>query len=101
MAKRGRPAKTEYQDLTTDFQDAVASMSDEDVRKRIAEVALDQAALNEAQALDEDLKTKKEEAKFAGEIYAEGNKANKLKIKYCRSILLNRGKAAGTAPGEE
>ena len=98
MAKRGRKAKGKFDDLPTDFQDAVASMNEVEIRSRISEVSLNQAALEEAKAADQHLKECQEQAAMAGAVYREGGKANKLKIQFCRQVLTDRGKAAGEGP---
>lgn len=92
---RGRPKgsgkKDPFADLPGEFKERVESASIEDLRKIIAEVAMDQIALEQAKALDEDLKQKQEQAKEAGAIYSDGGKLNKLKHRLCRRVLEDRG----------
>lgn len=98
MGKRGRPAKGKFDDLKDidqEFMSAVESKSDEEVHAMIAQVALNDAALTAAKKLDEDLKEKKEAAKFANEPYSKGAKMNKLRIAYARQVLNLRGKESG------
>ncbi len=97
---RPKSDKDPYENLDEDFKDAVASMKEEDIRKKIAEVALNQAAMDQAMENDLDLQEKKEQLKVCTEPYSEARKANKLKIKYCRQILENQGKDTGTAEVE-
>jgi hypothetical protein len=100
MGRRGRKAKDPFEDLDSEFKDAVASMKDEEIKTRIAQVAMDQQALNEAKKNDEDLKQRQSAVKVAMEPYRAGNKGCQLRIKYARMILDARGKEAGTNPLE-
>ena len=88
----GRKAKATFDDLDSDFKDSVASMADEDVKKKVSEVALTEHENPEAQTADQDLEAKKREHTEAGAQYREASKANKLKIKYCHALLESRGK---------
>lgn len=97
---RGRKPKDPYAGLDQDFKDAVASMKDEEIRAKIAQIAMDQQALDEAQKKDGDLKEKKEVVKYAMEPYLEGRKGCQLRIKYGRMILDARGKDSGTSSVE-
>jgi len=93
MAKRGRPAKDKFADLAPEFKDSVEGATDDKILTLLGEVAkseeLNQRSMND----DEDLAQKKEQAKFAGEGYAEATKANKLKRAYLYNVLKARGKA--------
>lgn len=97
---RGRkagPPKDKFDELDEDFRNGIASMSEAEIRERIAKISLDQAALMEAKEQDEDLKAKKEVAREAGAIYREGTKANKLRIGFARRVLGDKGKDTGDA----
>lgn len=89
----GRKKKAPFADLDQDFKDTVASMSDEEIKKRCAEVALAEHENREAKKADTDLAEKLGAAKFAGEQYREATKMNKLRIAYAHFILEARGKA--------
>ncbi len=96
----GRPKKDKFEDLSADFKDSVASMSEVEIRTRISNVALNQVALLNAKENDLDLAEKQEAAKFAGEVYREGSKANKLMIEFCKRVLEDQGKASGEFASE-
>jgi hypothetical protein len=91
-----RPKKTgekdPFQDLDEDFRNSIQAMDETDVRRRISDVALDQANLMSAKDEDVDLQKAKEVAKEAGAVYRDGTKANKLKISFCKRVLEDRGK---------
>ena len=94
MAPRGRMGKQKkgkFDDLPTDFKDAVAQSSPEDINKRIAEVAKATEELRKAQENDQDYQEKKEALKEAGAVYRDGFKANRLKIQYCVQVLGDKG----------
>lgn len=95
MAKgrMGRPKKGKFDDLTTEFKDAVAQSTPEEINSRIATIAKDTEALVKAQAEDQDYQTKKEALKVAGEVYRDGKKMNRLKIQYAIQVLADKGKA--------
>jgi hypothetical protein len=92
---RGRKPKDPFAEVPQEFRDAMAAADDAVLNARIAEIAKNDAALQEAKEKDEDLKSKKKEASVAGAVYREGQKANKQKITYIRKILEGRGKPAG------
>ncbi len=83
--------KDEFADLDSDFKDAVAGESPEDIRKRIAQVALNELENQRLKKEDTDLETKKEEFKEAGAVYREASKANKLRLKFMRRVLKDKG----------
>ena len=87
----GRPKKDKFDDLDAEFKDSVASMAVDEIRMKIAQVALNEEENLKAKEDDEDLLAKKEAAKFAGEQYAEASKMNRLRIRFMRRILGDRG----------
>jgi hypothetical protein len=89
---RGRGPKDPFEDLPSEFKDAVMQSNEGDIRARLANVALDQQALIEAEKIDLDFQSKKEAAKVAGEVYRAGKKLNQLKIKFMRQTLQSQGK---------
>lgn len=89
----GRQKKNKFDDLDADFKSVVENMSDEDIRDRVAQIALDTEELLKAKEDDEDLKEKVQVAKEAGAVYREGVKMNRVRIQYAQMILDSRGKA--------
>lgn len=96
----GRPKKDKFADLDEDFKNGVAGMDEVSIRRKISEVALNQEALLDAKADDEDFQQKKAIAKEAGAVYREGTKANKLRIAWCKRVLGDKGKDTGTFDSE-
>lgn len=92
MNKPKKEKKDEFADLPVEFKDSLASQDEVEIRKKIAQVALDDEALRMAKDDDQDLHEKKTAAKDAGAQYAEGAKENRLKIKYMRRLLGDKGK---------
>lgn len=93
--KRGAKVKDPYAEVPQEFRDSMMSADEKVLNDKIAEIAKNGAALEEAKEKDEDLKAAKEAAKVCGAVYREAAKANKQKIKYIRDILAGRGKDAG------
>lgn len=86
----GRPKgskKDIFADLDNDFKDAVAAESPEEIRKRIAQVALNEEENRKMKEEDQDLAQAVEAAKIAGEQYREATKMNRLRIKFCSRVL--------------
>jgi hypothetical protein len=69
--------------------------SDEELNKRIADVAKNDAALTEVMKQDLELARAKQAVKTAMEPYRTGHKANRQRIAYARFLLESRGKDAG------
>lgn len=86
-----KPAREPFADLSEDFRNQVDAADRDGIRKLIAEAAIAQAELMEAQKDDEDYQSAKEAAREAGAVYREGTKANTLKIKYARQALEGKG----------
>jgi hypothetical protein len=89
---RGRKKKNRFEDLDSVFKDEVANMKDEEIRNRLAQIAINEHENREAKKKDTDLESKKEQYRIAGEIYREATKANKLRTEYCYDVLQARGK---------
>lgn len=100
MAKRGRKPKDPFSELTAEERDALAAMTDDEIRNRIAKAALDQEALESAMADDGDLKERKLAYDYAKEPYKTGKKRLKQFVKFGRQTLDSRGKESGTSPVE-
>lgn len=83
--------KDPFEDLDTDFKEAVAGMANDEIRERIAKVALDQMELMEAKKQDQDLTDKKEAYSEANAIYRDGTKMNKLRMEFCKRVLGDKG----------
>lgn len=84
--------KSNFEELDDDFKTMIDSASEDEIRKKISDVALNEAQNQENKKQDQDLKEKKEAVKMASEQYKDATKANKLRIGYARSILEARGK---------
>jgi hypothetical protein len=93
----GRPKKVKdpFDLLDGDEKNAIENSSDEELQKRIAEVAMNDAALADAMKKDFDLQQKKDAVKVAMEPYRDAKKANKQRIAYARLLLDARGKPNG------
>lgn len=83
--------KNPHEDVPEEWRDAVEAATTDDIKKKVAEVALAQAELMKAKKEDADLAEKKEQVKEASAIYREGSKLNKAKIEYAKMILDSRG----------
>ena len=81
--------ETKVRDLDPYFVDEVLSASPEQLKSKLVEITKYALALQEERDNDEDLKNKKEIAKEAGAVYAEGLKAAKMKSKYIVNLLNN------------
>lgn len=88
-----RPKKDQFEAIPSEFKDTAAGSDSVTVKSMIAKAAMDDADLRKAMEEDEDLKNAKEQAKIAGEVYREGFKMNRLKIKYLKQVLEDKGKA--------
>ena len=91
MAKRGRKKKGEFADLDQEFMDNLAAASEDEIRKKVTEIAMETEALRAAKAEDEDLKAARARLSEAGRVYSEQEKGSKLRLKFVRSILKGRG----------
>ncbi len=89
---RGFKKKGKFDDLDSDFKTNVENMTDEEIKRRISEVAIAEHENREAKTKDTDLADKMAAVKFAGEQYREASKMNKLRIAYAHFILESRGK---------
>lgn len=84
--------KSPFSDLDDDFKDTVANMSDDEIKRKLAEIAINDHENTEAKKQDQDLESKKQVYSMACEPYKEAKKANRLRTSYCYSILESRGK---------
>jgi len=91
MPPKGFKKNTDpFSDLDKDFKEAIAAMPVDEIKKRVAEVALELDKLMQAKKADGDLAEKLLAAKEAGAIYREGQKGAKLRIRYAQTILSAR-----------
>lgn len=88
--------KDHFAELDSDFKTDITNCNEEEIRKRIASIALNQVALTSAMKEDQDLAERKLAAKEAGLVYKEGTKANKLRIEFCKQVLEDMGKDVGS-----
>lgn len=84
--------KDVFEDLDSEFKTTVDSMTDEEIKRRISEVAIAEHENQANKKQDQDLAERLAQAKMAGEQYREATKANKLRIGYCHALLAARGK---------
>ncbi len=84
---RGRKKKLEFEELDSEFKDTIASLSDEQIKQRMAEIAMNEQENQNAKKADTDLEEKIAQAKYAGEVYKEATKFNRLRTKYCCEII--------------
>ena len=89
---RGRKAKLPFEDLDKDFQSEVDSMTDQEIRQKMAQVSINEHENREAKKADQDLESKRVLYNEAGEQYREASAGNKQRISYCYSVLEARGK---------
>lgn len=89
---RGFKKKEPFADLDQEFKETIDNMTDEDIKRRVSEVAIAEHENRANKAKDEDLAQKVASAKFAGEQYREATKMNKLRIGYAHAVLEARGK---------
>lgn len=102
MGKRGKQEKKDPFELAPqEFKDSVNAASDGEINAKIAEVAMNDAALADAKKEDQDLTEKKGAVKEASRQYVEGRNANRAKIAYARDVLKARGKPSGDAGVDE
>lgn len=95
MPRGKKQKKDPFADLPSDFCDAVAGSDEAEIKSRLAKVTLDDEALRAAQKDDEDLQGLKATLKIAMEPYREAYKTTRLKIKYMRQVLGDKGKPNG------
>ncbi len=80
-----------YEHLPEEFKTAAESMNRDEIKKKVAEIALNHVELMKAKKDDGDLTEKRETYKEAGAIYREGAKQNKTKIEYLKTLLDSKG----------
>lgn len=93
MAKQKKAPKDPYGAVSREWRDAVDAAQEQEIKDKLAAVALDQQAVLDEKAADQDFQSKKSALKFAGEGYKERSKVHKLKIQYARRVLQGRGRA--------
>lgn len=86
-------AKDPFASLDEEFKAAVPTMTSEDIKRRVADIALELDRLLEAKKEDQDLQKKLEAAKEAGAIYREGQKGARLRIRFAQTVLQGRAQA--------
>jgi hypothetical protein len=89
---RGAKKKGKFDDLDLEFKSNIENMTEEEIKRRISEVAIAEHENREAKSKDQDLADKVAAVKFASEQYREATKMNKLRIAYAHFILEARGK---------
>lgn len=89
--KVGRPKKGKFDDVPSEFKEAVESESAAQIDQRILAAVKETEEILKAKDDDEDLKEKQAAYREAGAVYKEGVKALRLKQQYCLFIKESRG----------
>ncbi len=85
--------KDPFAALPDEFRALVEQGGEAELREAAAKAGLDQAELMACKEEDDDLILKQAAVSVAGEVYRDGTKMNKLKIKFIRQTLKSRGLA--------
>jgi len=85
-------AKDEFKDLDTDFKDAVAQSTPEDIYKRVSELSKQLEDLSVAKKADQDLANILEKKRTAEAPYKDSAKDLKSRIKFALRVLGDKGK---------
>ena len=88
---RQKKLKKFQKDLPEDWRVEVLGKSAEQKKDMLKQVAINNVQLRVAQEMDQDLAIKKEAAKDANEMYAQGFKSNKLKLEFIVDCLTSDG----------
>lgn len=88
-------AKDPWGALDEEFRENAEHMDEKELRDKIAQVTLNQAALDEAKLQDTDYESKKNAFQNAGAVYREGRKMNNLRHKFLRHMLGVKAKGTG------
>lgn len=90
-AASGGEKKDEFKDLDETFKDAVAQSSTDEIRKRITELALGELWTREDLKDNGEINDLKDKLSARMEPYRKDLKELRLQIKYCKSILDDKG----------
>lgn len=90
--KGPKSLRDKVRDIDTSFADGVYSMTDDDLKNRLAHYSKEQATIEDAKKEDVDLKRLRGETKTASESYTVPLKAIKLKTRLVLEVLKDRGK---------
>jgi len=83
--------KDPFMDLPEEFKDAIVAMDAQTINLRIAEIAKNEQENQELKKEDEHLNDLKAQVTDASAGYKEATKQNKLKIKFARQVLKDKG----------
>jgi hypothetical protein len=89
---RGRPKKSQWADLPEEFQNAVQSMNEQEIRNLVSKTALAEEENKKLMKEDQHLKECRFTASEAAKGYKDATKMNVLKIRFLKDILECRGK---------
>lgn len=91
---RGRPKKNKvpFENLDEDFKTEVEALSEEGLRGKISQIAINEHEIREAKKQDQDLEEKRVAYSEAGETYRSSSKANRERTAYCYHLLEASGK---------
>lgn len=95
---KGSKNKVAFDDLSEEFKTAIAQSSREEVKNRIAEIAMAESNNQTMKAADQDLADKKEQVKLAAEGYVGKTKDHKLKIAYMMQVIGDKGGDTSGSP---
>jgi hypothetical protein len=97
----GRPKKTEDDGLPEGFAESVASMSTDEIRRKMSDVMLLDMAMHDVMDRDDKYQSAKEAFEQVAHNYKEDFKSFKLQIKCCKRILDEKNGGAIRAKLEE
>ncbi|MDE2425742.1 MAG: hypothetical protein KGO96_07530 [Elusimicrobia bacterium] len=90
---KGIGNKDNFDSLSKEWMDAVSVAPEDEINKRISEIAKAQAELDILKKVDPELLSAKESYDNLMEPYRIDSKENKLKIKFAYKVLKDRGRA--------
>jgi hypothetical protein len=92
MPRKPRATKKDkFDSLSDEFKDAVSQSTTDEIRKRIAEIAILDCTMKATLKVDPDVNQAKQALKDLMEPYREDIKAFKLQIEYSKSVLDDKG----------
>ena len=92
MKIRGRKKKNPFSELDVDLMDRIASSSVADINLEIAKAAKAEEENQQFKKEDEQLAGLKEQVSMAIEPYKEKTKFNRQLVRFCMTVLSDRGK---------
>jgi hypothetical protein len=90
------PKKDKFEDLPVGFKEAVEQSSEEEIRKRISNVAILDCETKAVLKSDPDVAQAKDALKELMDPYREDLRSYKLQIEWCKRVLDDRSGGAAT-----